>query len=490
MKEVLEPLYTKPFFAWLDKDENKNVRLSIRIGLPLPVICFLILIITYFGDLLGSWDIVGSYLPHWFWMVFFVLGLTYCMLAVYYFVRPKVPTKRMSALFLTFGVGTFCFLTGYLIKPTEMPGNALVVAVTKFNSVGKSSEDDAIAIPNRIRNRLQETLNSEKRYDDSDSPLIVVKFLKKVQVEGQDEQLILRSAEEKARKASADMIIWGDVCKEEGTLETSVRMAVVKSLGDVQLQIRPLLMAEAYNPSLLTFKKRLANEVSQLTYFICGTVYFQSSKYDLALRAFDKVETQESYLYKGMIHSQRAYDVPATSLELLKAKDLLEKASTLDSARIVAAEGLKWEITFNHATVLVRLGLLTSPEESQSFLERARIEYLKCADSRTKEETPKKWVRAQIQLGYTVTEIGLRKSGEEKREFLAQAGQILEEARSVCVQKGLSDSAAECDLYKGIALRYLSRTDESEQDLQILKQAIGSFDSSLTVFSKTKFPLH
>jgi hypothetical protein len=339
MAGLLDRLYIRPLLEWLDKPQNKTVRTLVRFALPILVICLLVLIPPRFQDLLGPWSDVPSYLPSWSWIVFVLAGLSYGIIGIYFVVRFARPSKRWLSLLLIIMVASFSCLTGYWARPTETPNGALVVAIAKFNAIGKSSEDDALTIPNRIRNQLQRSLS-----DTVDSPVIRIKFLKKVQIEGQDEQEAISAAKEQARKASADLIIWGDVCREEESLEAIVRMAVANDVGNVRVHISPLALPDEFAPSHLTFKKSLANQVSQLTYFICGVIYFHSHKHDLALKVFDKLETQESYWYKGLIHSERAFNFPATCLELLKAKDALERAVKLESSRIVAAEGLNREM--------------------------------------------------------------------------------------------------------------------------------------------------
>jgi tetratricopeptide (TPR) repeat protein len=489
----LEKIFLNPFAGWLEKDENRPLRLPVRLSVITFSLWLALLCLHFEPNISPIKEILGVIpitfrveIEDWLATLLIIIGLLLCGYAAYVTVRDFRKKAKYSGALILFLAATPYIVSWYLLSPSKREAEIPIVAVAKFIPIGGSSDDDAIAIARRIRDQLSSRFAEFSKNEKGRGPIAKIKFLKNFRIEGSDEQELGLAAVNQAKKASADLIVWGEVSKEDGMLKVIPKISITGSTTKAPKVEFQITVPEDFKPPHLIFKDEVAQDTARLATFICGLIYYFKDENEKALPIFQYIGDSASNFYAARILAERAQNSPSPQTDLLEAKALFERViNSEQNSKNIEDQELYWDAVLNLGNVFLFMGIMSHPDVSQGLFQQAIDLYDEALKISPIVRVPTAQAQVQNNLGMALIEIAIRKAPLEQRPILDRAVTVLETSLKSYDKKDSSDVLAAAKVHLGIALRYLSRISDNEVSKQLLNKAITYLNSAESHFHRT-----
>jgi tetratricopeptide (TPR) repeat protein len=143
----------------------------------------------------------------------------------------------------------------------------------------------------------------------------------------------------------------------------------------------------------------------------------------------------------------------------------------------------------NLGYTLLDLGKSIGGEESRKLLTDAVAAYRSALEVYTKADLPQDWAGTQNNLGATLWELGKRSGGEEGRKLLTDAVAAFRSALEIYTKADLPQGWATTQNNLGNALWQLGTRSGGEEGRKLLTDAVAAFRSALEIYTKADLPL-
>jgi hypothetical protein len=481
--KLVEDLYSAFLKSWLKPEENRLIWIATG-----PILGTVILLCLAWQWHPGFDSSFKSQLARWIfhWLFFLLLGLSFIGFGTILLLRgtPTEKFRRLAGMVpIVFGA-TLCF-AGLMLRPSQNYEQGIVIAVARFTPVGQLAEADAVAIPRRIRDQL--TMRTAEFQKQSDSePHIKIIFLKDARIEGYNEEQMKKAALDIGNDVHADLIIWGEVCKEESFIKATARITVIRELAGTRLEIKPINVPVCYHPPHMKFKQMLAHKSSDLTTFVVALLSHYMGRVDDAINLLAPLEDDQARYLHALALMERSKTAQSPRKDLLAAERRCNSLVLPASERLTILDDkiVLWAL-FSRSNALLSLALTSHPENCISQLRDALSGYEEVFRAVSRERDPHFWAAIQANSGMTLLELAVRSPLDERTSLLEESRVRLLAAKAVFDWESLGQ-AITASVNLGIVYRYLAQEATDDKRHAYLTDAIHYFDAAFRDSSRAR----